>query len=843
MARGTVAGGFVVRTMSSSSRTVSRCRRLPLPARDAHDGSPRPQDRNSAMGNIERPKVIPPPQEPQRPVLPAQPTAPLAPTPQALSPAFPVSRKFDPPKPEPRGMRPNPTGLYEQISCQRIPCTVQISCVGNAIVGWFALPPGKTSQWGGFDASWPALDRDFTSPRSGAFIVDTRRPHQDGGFDMQWWVSSDTPDKPNRADPTQYNSENFEPHDGVRRGLFRPPRAVGPPTVIGLKFSKFADKYDEFSRYSVAARLPAEVLYLLDVERAREMAIVEQCQPMAPRWIQSIVDKFTSTEVKDAIASWFRESADNAKPARINAVARLIPYTWLEPGNMLPDLHRKVLVARLGAILKTTPLSIDKATWSMWEWFEMVAADSVRLDKSNTGGDREFRVIGLAPGGKTGSAYRVSYQNITPSAEISALLGIGGAGFLATVQKVGPIEFAMHDGVRTLDADGNPIPEPADIVDQAIAGKAGASVTVETFGRKFGSFAELKSAWRDGLSGVLKSDLLLGVFGDASAGLAFEFATSELSDPGYSGKTQKTGGSPLSSVIFYSDLPLTSAADFDGAWFHIALIKGPGAVAAGVGASAPFSACHLMWLDKGTLETIVSQGLDIKWPDNPLPKLILGGKQAFVDWVMSFLRPKITISAFEVAVGYGTIQLIRLGPPPPTQRKMVNFIRAQSAIVAAKANAVTLFNVNKADFRGRDDAFFLKDGRYMLEVFLSTIAPLFLSSGDINIVSKGYASPEDTAENNQTLSVARADMVWQGILDAFGGSLPLANYGRNVFGLGEVPALNFPGMLRPPDGPEFSSWLQRHPEQPALWPAWRKVDLELNGLVVVRGMEVLPDPQ
>jgi|GEM_PF-6398162 len=96
---------------------------------------------------------------------------------------------------------------------------------------------------------------------------------------------------------------------------------------------------------------------------------------------------------------------------------------------------------------------------------------------------------------------------------------------------------------------------------------------------------------------------------------------------------------------------------------------------------------------------------------------------------------------------------------------------------------------------------------------------------------RGFASPEHTAQYNLDLSQRRADAVVLAIRDAFGAALQVDPIPAK--GLGEEFALrNDPSLLNPPD--PLGYWAERHPEQRAKWPQWRRVDLEIEGIVLAR---------
>jgi hypothetical protein len=127
--------------------------------------------------------------------------------------------------------------------------------------------------------------------------------------------------------------------------------------------------------------------------------------------------------------------------------------------------------------------------------------------------------------------------------------------------------------------------------------------------------------------------------------------------------------------------------------------------------------------------------------------------------------------------------------------------------------------------------------RGWMETRLAIDRALFEAAGGGG-TAEGYASPEATEDHNQKLSEMRAQAVVQATKDALGQALvvPLTPTGK-----GEGRAIKA-GLLNPPDPPtspaQWPSAKQKQlaVEQRTSWPSWRKVDLTVNGLLVVRVM-------
>ena len=133
-----------------------------------------------------------------------------------------------------------------------------------------------------------------------------------------------------------------------------------------------------------------------------------------------------------------------------------------------------------------------------------------------------------------------------------------------------------------------------------------------------------------------------------------------------------------------------------------------------------------------------------------------------------------------------------------------------------------LFDYDSATLMGRDE----------LELRLAVDRRLF-TQGDGTAAASGFASPEGQPDYNMTLSKARALAVKQATLDAFGADLTLKNL--DAEGFGEGPAINEGSLIDPPGK---TSAEQKLVQQEALddWPAWRKVELRVQGILVARVM-------
>jgi outer membrane protein OmpA-like peptidoglycan-associated protein len=145
-------------------------------------------------------------------------------------------------------------------------------------------------------------------------------------------------------------------------------------------------------------------------------------------------------------------------------------------------------------------------------------------------------------------------------------------------------------------------------------------------------------------------------------------------------------------------------------------------------------------------------------------------------------------------------------------------------ISTPQCTATTYFDV--------DSSLLSNEMRNELEIMLATYRKLW-SEADAQAAADAFASPEDTAQHNQTLTDARATSVKQAVIDAFGPDLCIQQLLAR--GHGERPATdkNVGGLLDPETAPPGSEVrIQR--EMREAYPQWRRVDLWAVGWLLLR---------
>ena len=677
---------------------------------------------------------------------------------------------------------------------------VQLSTAGQALVGWFSPPPEKI---GRPDLrSWPVDDPDFQPSRAGAFVVDTRSRGQSGDWVM-WW-EADEPRVTNSKDPHTLLQKFGDPNavQATRFGGFRIEDQSADP-VITLRFDPKATDSDRFKRYHASVRLPWSLIAEITDQPMRDLLLVEHVQPLPPSWVKEIVDVLTGKTAQILIEEWCRAPIGPVRLLKLEKIASHISIPALRQGE-LPDAHRRALLSRVRASLMSDVLTVDSETHTLHDWYALIAAEEAARPTSNIA---PFANIEVAPKPGKGFAYVTSYLKV--KRPVRPRIGISGnvVGFSLRVRKV-PVTFVLNPtGAKVSDKDGVPkISNPEVLEDEKV-------------GIQFGGKDD---------------ELLIGFFGDIGVGLggSFDSGLSESDGrPGFSKK--EAGGDVFGGVTFYSDYDLVSE-DFDWAKYYIAAVKGPSfKVGNFVGLDVFSSVYHEITLrGNKVLSAVVTNTFEPSGPKLPSLDLLFGGIPGIKKYIEGWIKGKGSGDFVPVSMGFGVI--LRFGPttPPPTPPARPGPPTAD--VPAATAGSV-LFDLDFATFRVGADI--TRDGRYLLECWLATMRGS-LTDGRSPIIVDGYTSPEAPRCYNEQLSLARADTVVEAIKDAFKGGL-----GKVIIvagGMGELPALRA-GLIDPPnDEPGLAAFIAKHRDQVVRWPSWRRVDISVEGKVIVVGFAAKP---
>ena len=660
--------------------------------------------------------------------------------------------------------------------------------------------------------SWPSDDTELPLPnRAGSFLVDCDSLTRDGEW-LMWWDFGD-PRMANRKDPHLLLASLLAPSEqqvSDRAGGFRILDGARGDIEVALRFHPRARDADIFRRYHASARLPWSYAATVLDQPARDLYFAEHVQPLPPSWVAEIVENLVGARAERLLEQWSQAAAGAARLSAGESISALLNLWVLRPGGLV-DPHRAALCTRIRAALASTRKTMDGETKSFADWYATVAAeihDQPPLREKNPS-LLPFTRLGFQPSERIGYAYIISLDRTTPPLD-KLLVGVKAtaAAFSIRVRKV-QVEFELNShGARVFDSDGNPkLKDPKVLSDE----KRG-----------------------EQLSGGSGTPLLFGFIFDLGAGLGYAF-DSGLSDSGGrpSISLTKKGGGAMDGVTCYSDHDLT-AADFDGATFSFAAIKGPSVKVGNYLSLDVFSTrFHEYRLRNGkTLNAIVTSRLEPKllMLSPPSLDLLYGGIAKIKEYIDGWTKGRASGTLFEVSQGHGWIAA-RLGTAPDPVPVIQPGSPAYAALQAT-ARGLVLFDVDRASLRAGTGL--LRDARAQLEVWLATVRAL-LTGAVREVKVTGFTSPEAPRCHNEQLSAARADTVALAILDAFEN--PAGRLIVSATGAGELPALAA-GLSDPPDDPAaLAAFTHAHRNEVARWPDWRKVELVADGDVLIIGYE------
>lgn len=720
----------------------------------------------------------------------------------------PPQTKWHNPIPVQRIRLPDISGLYEQIvptgsKDEYYPkrLMLQVSTAGQAIIGWFSPPPIK---YGSLDLrSWPTGDSNFQANRAGSFVVDTRwKPGGSNEWMMYWDFEKqyclNTKDPQNLLNKlSDHASEQVLPF-----GYFRFEIQDGDPVIV-LRFSKEAKECDRFKRYHRSVRLPWSLISEIKEQSVKDAVIAEHVQPLSPSYIKKVIDILTGHQAKLLIIKWHTSSNKYARKISRENIIRNINSSPLRKDE-LPREHRFSLLSRVRAALMSENLTINSETRMFYDWYSKIAAEEAETERPDL---ELFTNIEVAPKKGQGFAYITSYLKAKASKNLK--VGISGSvvGFMLRIRRV-PVNFLIaQNGARIFDKDGVPmISNPKDLKNDSIGVQ---------------------------LAGKL-DDLLFGFFFDIGAGLGASLdsgLSKTNSKPSFSKK--EFNGDEFGSVTFYSYHKLESQ-DFHMATYNIAALKGPSVkIGNFVGFDIFSTIYHEITLSENrVLSAVVTNTFKPTGPNFPSWNLLFGGMKGLTKYIEGWYKGKGTVDFFSISCGWGIIMSLKSNK----SRSMISFSRQNStlAIPLTKSFGSVLFDRDLATFRIGKGNDITTDGRYVFECWLASMRGL-LTKGQNVIEVNGYTSPEAPTCYNLQLSEARVDTVVQAILDAFGNALNKNDF--KLSSLGEKPARDS-GLDDPPnDIIGLALFKKKYSKQVEHWPFWRRVDISIEGKVLISGFD------
>jgi outer membrane protein OmpA-like peptidoglycan-associated protein len=710
------------------------------------------------------------------------------------------------------------TGLYESVpdsTGKYSAVMLQLNQAGKMVAGWFVAPP-----------AWMP---NRSSPRSGAkdewlmppgvLLGLIGRPLAQG---LQFfWTSA----KSGVTRPEDL-LDNFteDPPDilanvgrGARDGILKPTLRDGELESIYLMFHAdllggadilTSPKAERFVRVKTTPRVSNFMRTHLP-KQMQEALLSEQICPLPTNFVDAarahlapFDDPASVPPVAKLIEAW-RQASDKptrkTKRSQIEAAA-VEAVLDLKASAAYRTTYERQLRAHMASF--TLTVGSEKKTYL--EWYQAVLAEEMdELDALRLEGKKlddpplvtTFRRVGITPSGHY--AYTLSFAPL-PVPGLGKLLG----------QKLGP-SFIAHVGFAVVKVT---IKKELLIYEKGLDGKI--------------KLVDGKPAVQQRILLPFDSDKwFAGIYVDAGVGLGW--AETPVTTPGGSpeSKTKRTGN--LGQIEFQTNIAIDSLKEFQYAYFGTGVVRGPGIV---VGNFVSLDLLDSKYIEIRLQNNIVLSTVQEKQKFSPpkIPKWgdAAKGKQYIEGWTNAKLAPRL----FDLSVGWG--MLFELPGIAHTIKNTEFEPRDKTVSNKGDAAKQMFFRVQSADldqFDTRSPSSLFKP-RDVLEAFLATERMLF-TTGDARVRVWGYASPEHTAQHNLGLSQQRADAVALAIKDAFGPALKVQEIQSK--GLGEEIALrDEPGLLNPPD--PIGDWGKKRPTQEAKWPRWRRVDLEIEGLVMVR---------
>ncbi|MFC7724171.1 hypothetical protein ACFQW6_03565 [Nocardioides sp. GCM10028917] len=292
---------------------------------------------------------------------------------------------------------------------------------------------------------------------------------------------------------------------------------------------------------------------------------------------------------------------------------------------------------------------------------------------------------------------------------------------------------------------------------------------------------------------------------------------------------------------------------FDGASFQIGTIKGPGATGpleagAQAGGSVAFSVSRDSGGVKFDLTTLVDippslTNLQADKPGDFLKPLLSPGQVRAK--YQDLLKPSWNLFSGGLALGYFVAggRSTRITPSIDTPAPP-----ARPAEVAIGLDLDDFFELNKSEIPTNQAYISTYSRLAVVEASLAEYLAVLINPSATRF-ALGWTSPEGETLHNLKLSVDRAQALAHAYLDAFpAGRVPPIPPG-NIIGRGEGPSLEKPGdrgvQLQDPEAalgmtarnPSFRAsyeeWVRRNADQVALWPGWRRAQLQVDGVVII----------
>lgn len=707
-----------------------------------------------------------------------------------------------------RGIDPDLTGLYEAYPYDDSgkettsfdydpPLMVHINQAGNALVGWFS-PPNDNN--GAKKSAPPSV-----LPAASGCFFSTAKAGPNGRL-CEWFLQTGKPAR-NETDP------DLQPPSTKAMAL---KVEEGPKDDVAIVITMtFEERLTpggalqsaalRLRRTGTSTRIPFYCLrpYLIEIDHQPDLQKVEFAREVVQTQIEVLpmtwwdrLSRRVSTELLPAIQQWADSGGfGGGKPSEktsarepvSNILMSLVPTPTV--ANETAARYR-IVSARIRALFQAIDVQISNGeTHSALEWLQLMVDDrttdiikdhpdltptTVFTDAGNNYIEKGFKTLQIAPSGE----FVYTMKFMTVGGALPVVLYVGAYAFLMTIVKEKITKDARGVETRALDSS-------------------------------------------DGWAGSEHVEFA-GVIAQAGAGAGFDFKKLK-------GKSKGLSDIP-GDLEFRTCVDIGSVNDFHGASFSVNALK-IGAAGAIVAKGALVNSAFVQFsLASGiVLDTVVDASMSFKvgfnWDkvksavEKKQPRTVKDFKDAAEDIAI----PEATLIQYVWSGGKVLLKSKDLGKAPTIAASTVTARQQtrQSRTMLFDEDSATLTEVNRG----------------WVEAQLAIDRALFEAPGGAG-TSDGYASPEATLDHNQKLTEMRAEAIVLAVKDALGDASAIT---VKANGKGETPALDA-GLLNPPDPPK-TLWAlpetQRkriEAEQANQWPLWRRVDLTVNGILVLRVM-------
>jgi outer membrane protein OmpA-like peptidoglycan-associated protein len=732
----------------------------------------------------------------------------------------PAASDIKPPEAAERKLPSDLTGLYEAYPYDDQgkettdfsfdpPLMVHINQAGNALVGWFA-PPATNN--GAKQGTPPAI-----FPTAAGCFISCAAPGPNGRL-CEWFLdpnggnaARNTIDPDLRPPATKMMTLKIEdgPKDDVAIGITMTfddqLTSGGPPQSATIRLR----------RTGLGTRTPYYCLrpYLIDPDHQPDPQQVEFAREVAQDQIEVLPMTFwdrmagtVATKLLTAVQEWSDAGGQTSSKLRArgdasNVLVSLVPPPTdpKEEGARYRVVSGKVRALLANIDLEVSSLSIQAPqittteTESALEWLQLMvddritevmkaqptltAADVWGRDGDYTNIEKGFKTLQITPSGDF--VYRFDF--LTVGGALPAIAFIGGYAFMLTIKK-----------------------------DKITKDKNGTETRV----------TDISEGWANS-----NHVLFEGAIAQAGAGAAFDFKKLK-------GKSKGLSDVP-GELEFRTCVDIKSVNDFHGAMFSVNAAKvGSASVVFAKGSIVNTAFVQFTLASGVVLDTTVDASMSFKlgfdWDkvkDAVLKKAPRSVNDA-KDLAKDLTIPEVTLVSYIWSGGKILLQAASLGKAATIADDVV------SKRTEARQSRTTLFEVDSATL---DLA-----NRGWIEAQLAIDRTLFEVAGGSG-TAEGYASPEATPGHNQKLTEMRAKAVVQAVTDAFGSTSVIT---IKPDGKGEGPATDkkIGNLIDPPDPPATPASLSKSDqillnwERIHEWRLWRKVELTVRGLLVLRIM-------